>query len=90
MNKVIRKIMLIVLVIIILFLIIVITDCIRIKNSPINTKPIVTIGENISDTETIYYGIGYSIKYYKIENTFGNGADFRLFNVISIWSWEAQ
>lgn len=65
-------------------------DCIRLKNSGIGTKPFITI--NIKDYENgnEYTGLGYSIRYFYSENTFGSGVEIKLFNIIPIWYIEAQ
>lgn len=75
----------------IIFLIFVFGDCIRIKNvNTINTKPIITIFEKEDDNQVTYYGIGYSVQYYKNKNSMGSGAKILIFNLIPIWSYEAQ
>lgn len=87
MKKIVKYVLL---TIVIFFLLLCAIDCIRLKFSAHYTKPLITIGEKISKTEEIYYGIGYSIKYYKFPNSFGYGVDFKLFNTFSLWFYEAQ
>ena len=76
----------------------VVTDSIRLRNSKLGTKPIITISEESTEDKLTYIGIGYSITYYKnidkIEENamtlieqLGYGAEFRLFNRILIWAW---
>lgn len=88
-----RVIKILIIITIILFILVITVDCIRLNrlskkliNSP---KPIITIKcEEVKNRE-IYYGLGYSIKYYRIPNSMGYGATFKLFNLVKIWSWEA-
>lgn len=72
-------------------------DCIRLRYGA--EKPLITVGEEITDTRVTYYGPGYSISNYvnigeiwtedgiTYVEQLGYGAEFRLFNKILIWAW---
>lgn len=73
-------------------------DCLRLKNSKISTKPVITISKELAENKITYYGLGYYVQYYidivETENNGtilkearGYGAEFRLFNKILIWAW---
>lgn len=95
MNKIVKCILIIVAILIVCLAVFITIDSIRLKNSNIETKPIITISEKIENDNspfksTTYYGLGYSINYYSIENTFGSGVNFKLFNVLTLWGLEIQ
>lgn len=90
-----KKILITVIALLVLYAVFVTVDCIRLKNSATDTKPIITLSEPDYDRGTKYVGLGYSIAYYKdpyIDEN-GNicllpcGAEFRLFDKFLIWAW---
>ena len=94
MNKIIKPILIVIVVMITCWTILIAVDYIRFKNSATDIKPLITISKADDGMpyhdNTIYYGLGYSIQYYNIENTTAHGASFKLFNIIKVWGWEAQ
>lgn len=90
-----KKIFIILIAILALYAAYVIVDCIRLKNSKTDTKPLITISEPDYDNGTKYVGLGYSIAYYQDSyvdddgnaNIKGYGAEFRLFDSILVWAW---
>lgn len=90
-----KKIIIIIITILVLYIAYVTVDCIRLKNSKIDTKPLITISEPDYDNGTKYVSLGYSIAYYQDSyvdvdgNTKikGYGAEFRLFDSILVWAW---
>ena len=90
-----KKILIIVIALLVLYAAFVTVDCIRLKNSATDTKPIITLSEPDYDRGTKYMGMGYTIAYYKdpVIDENGNttyracGAEFRLFDRILIWAW---
>lgn len=89
MNKKVKNIIVAIIIVVVCFIILITFDCIRLKTASMNTKPIITISQK-EDDKLIYYGLGYSVEYYKVKNSMGSGATFKLFNIIPIWSFEAQ
>ena len=65
-------------------------DCTRLRYAKRGTQPFITI--NIKDYENgnKYTSLGYSVKYYKIDNTFGYGTEIKLFDAITLYKNEAQ
>lgn len=71
-------------------------DCIRLRVAETDTKPLITLSENITQTRTTYTGLGYTVSYYTdtfaaqsgciLWEEWGYGAEFRLFGVL-IWAW---
>ena len=90
-----KKILITVVVLILLYAAYVAIDCIRLENSSVGTKPIITLSEPEYDRGTKYVGLGYSIAYYidPYVDEDGNtvtkmcGAEFRLFDSILVWAW---
>lgn len=99
MNKIIKNILIIILSITLCIGSYITIDCIRLKNSKFNTKPIISIKEQRIDYENKsvikYTGIGYTIEYLnnieikeaEVIVSSGYGAEFRLFSKILIWAW---
>lgn len=65
------------------------TDCVRLRNTDSETKPIITVASEEDKSRSKYTGLGYSVMYYKDGNAAENvyGAEFRLFDSILIWAW---
>ncbi len=86
-NKIIG---IVVLFLLLSWMLLVAIDCIRIKNAKIGTQPFITI--NIKDYENgnKYTSLGYSVMYYKINNTAGYGTEIKLFDAITLYKIEAQ
>lgn len=86
-NKIIG---IVVLCLLLSWMLLVAIDCIRIKNAKIGTQPFITI--NIKDYENgnKYTSLGYSVMYYKINNTAGYGTEIKLFDAITLYKIEAQ
>lgn len=61
-------------------------DCIRLKNSPCGTKPMITTGSEVTDSMIQYNGIGYTIGYYTSSGEY-YGAEFRVFGRLLVWAW---
>ena len=98
MNKILKRILIVLGIVIICYISFVTVDCIRLKNSKRGTKTLITISEYETDSRTGYKGLGYTIEYYvdKDEqkegdmtyiNVYGYGAEFRLFDKIMVWAW---
>lgn len=103
MKKGIKALIVIVVTLLVCYVGLVVIDCIRLQIAKFDTKPLITISEELEcfDQQTHEYynkykGLGYSITYsYYIdetsaENNIGvdaNGAEFRLFDKIMIWAW---
>lgn len=98
MNKIITRIIIAILIIMACFIIFITVDCVRLRNSKMGTKPLITTNEIIGYKRVTYYGIGYYVQYYLNESdteninqniieTKGYGAEFRLLNKILIWAW---
>ncbi len=98
MNRRIKRIIIAAAVVVICFGCYVTVDCIRLRNAEMGTKPLITVSENVSDTRTTYYGLGYYVQYDTDAEesqegnmtyiaTAGYGAEFRLFHKILIWAW---
>ena len=79
-------------------------DSWRLKHAKKGTKPLITISTVEYETEyqrgTKYIGLGYAINYYESTRnvkymdsygylTLGGGAEFRLFDIIQMWSRDA-
>lgn len=72
-------------------------DCVRLRNGA-GLKPLITLSESVTEFDTIYTGLGYTICYYTdigdiceedgitYVEQLGSGAEFRLFGVL-IWAW---
>ena len=90
-----KKILITIIALLVLYAAFVTVDCIRLKNSATDTKPIITLSEPDYDRGTKYLGMGYTIAYYKDPGIDENGnttyracgAEFRLFDKILIWAW---
>lgn len=73
----------------------VMADCIRLKNTEAETKPLITVGSSETENRQYYTGLGYTVGYYtdKSEAADGTvteevyGAEFRLFGKIPVWAW---
>ena len=100
MSKILRNVLIAVLIVIILWLIFVLVDCIRLKNSPYYTYPLINLKQDVTKDDVTYTGLGYTIKYIQekeINYTPGSdvvatgigaeGAEFRLFGKILIWAY---
>lgn len=97
--KTIKLLLLTVLILAVVFAIFVAADCVRLNQSPRGTKPLITVGEEITENRVIYHGLGYSIHYYvdmsgttevdgaALAQQLGYGAEFRLFDKIMLWAW---
>ncbi len=97
-NK--KKLVLIILMVLVLICVSYITfDCVRLYNSPLGTKPIITIDTEQTENRLIHKGLGYSVRYYidREEKTeaematdveqYSYGAEFRFLNKILVWAW---
>lgn len=99
MKKVNKIIIITILTLIIIFVAYITFDCIRLRNSSLGTKPLITINEKITENRLVYTGLGYKIEYYlnsKKDEDFNNletieercyGVAFWLFDKIIIWGW---
>ena len=74
-----------------------VTDCIRLRYSPSDTKPLVTVLNYYEDGYVYYHGLGYCIKYsapkymgevngMQVYGEIGKSADFSWLGV-PIWGW---
>lgn len=61
-------------------------DCIRLRNSPCGTKPIITTGSEVSDRMIRYDGVGYTVGYYTSGGDY-YGAEFRVLGKFLAWAW---
>lgn len=97
MKKKVKIILLLVVVVILAYLIFVTIDVIRLRNSKLGTKPLITLSESVEDNNVVYTGFGYNIKYYvdktnEITNDTeyigicGYGVECRFLGVL-IWAW---
>ncbi len=90
-----KKVLIAIVTLLIMYFLFVTIDCIKLRNAPNGTKPIITISLAEYQNGNKYIGLGYSVKYYndRHEDTNGNivesgyGAEFRLFDKILIWAW---
>ena len=95
MNKLLKRIPIILEIIFIIYALFVTVDCVRLRNAKSGTKPLITLSIAEYENENKYTGLGYTIKYYidrqkddagnVIES--GSGAEFRLFDKILVWAW---
>lgn len=94
MNKYVKNIIITLLCLLIAWSIFVVIDFIRLKNASTNIQPLIVLNYKDYETNgrigTIYKGIGYTVDYYQIENTFGSGTNIKLFDLIPILRIEAQ
>lgn len=82
-------------IILAIYILFVTADCIRLRNTNGETKPIITVCLAEDENSSKYTGLGYSVIYYKdrqenidgsiVENVYG--AEFRLLDTILIWAW---
>lgn len=91
--------MIILTVLFLIFFTYVTVDCVRLYNSPLGTKPIITVETELTENRLIRKGLGYSVLYYvdTAEKTeaeviadaeqYGYGAEFRFLNKILVWAW---
>ena len=90
-----KKVLMVIGIILASYILFVAVDCIRLGNTSVETKPIITVSSSEDENRSKYTGLGYSVVYYndRQENTDGNiveniyGAEFRLFDTILIWAW---
>ena len=90
-----KKVWIAIAALLIMYFLFVTIDCIRLRNAPDVTKPLITVSLAEYENGNKYTGLGYSVKYYKSrqEDTNRNiieynyGAEFRLFDKILIWAW---
>lgn len=95
MNKILKKILVVVIIVLILWAIYITIDCIRLKNSEFNTHPLINLGESVDMESITYTGLGYTISYALNNDNFLEGepdtgindAEFKLFGLIPIWSY---
>ena len=100
MSKIWKNTLIAILIIVMLWIIFVLIDCIRLKNSPYYTYPIINLKQQVTKDDVTYTGLGYTIKYIQekdIQYTPGldissigigaQGAEFRLFGEILIWAY---
>ena len=100
MSRILRNMLIAILMVVILWLIFVLIDCIRLKNSPDYTYPLINLKQDVTKDDVTYIGLGYTIKYIQekdIQYTPGSdasltaigasGAEFRLFGKILIWAY---
>lgn len=87
-----KRICIIIVCIVLLYVLFVTVDCVRLRSSPMDTKPFVTL--KAVENENKYIGLGYSVRYYvdRIEDSdgvlfLGYGAEFKLLDKILVWSW---
>jgi len=93
-----KKVLITIGIIILCFTCYITIDCIKLRNSKIGTKPLITLDYNITKNGYRFTGLGYTIDYY-IDETItqeydvtlvginGYGAEFRLFGKILICAW---
>lgn len=97
MNKKVKIILIVLAIIALAYLVFVTIDVIRLRNSKLGTKPVVTISEKVEDNKVIYSGLGYNVKYYVNKTTdivndteyigiYGYGAECRFLGFL-IWAW---
>lgn len=82
----------IILILVLIYVLYVLVDSVRLRNSPTDTKPFITL--KAVENENKYIGLGYSVRYYvdRIEDSdgvlvLGYGAEFKLFDKILVWAW---
>lgn len=61
--KKIKKIIVWIVVVIAIYATLCIVECLRLKNSEMYTKPLITLSENTEHNHAKYYGLGYSVEY---------------------------
>lgn len=90
MKKNVKIIGIVVLCIILIWLLLVTVDCIRLKNAERGTHPFITV--NIKDYEdgNKYTSLGYSVKYYKLNNSSSYGTEIKLFDIITVYKEKSQ
>lgn len=94
MNK---KVFIIIGILLIIYIAFVTIDCIRLGDLPngsLNEQPLITISMRKYEDDlgygTEYIGLGYSIKYYRPNNSMGYKAEVNLFGIIPITGYEVQ
>lgn len=98
MNKVLKKVIIVLAVIIIVWLTFVTIDAIRLRNAKYYTYPLLTLKQDANLERVTYTGLGYTISY--IQNKTINytpglvaegigacGAEFRLFGKWLVWAY---
>lgn len=90
MKKGFKIIGILVLCLLLIWVLLIAVDCIRLKNAERGTHPFITINVKDYENGNEYTGLGYSVKYYRIDNTFGYGTEIKLFDNITLYKNEAQ
>jgi len=69
-------------------------DAIRLRTMKLGLEPLITLERIEEDTKLYYKGLGYSVTYHvETEQDYDliliaiNGAEFKLFDRILIWTW---
>lgn len=90
MKKNVKIIGILVLCIILIWILLVTVDCIRLKNAKRGTHPFITVNIKNYEYGYKYTSLGYSVKYYKINNSFSYCTEIMLFDIITVYKNEAQ
>ena len=92
-----KKVLIAVGILFFIYAIFVTVDCIRLGDLPNgspNKQPLITISMREYEDDlgygTEYIGLGYSIKYYKPNNSMGYKARVNLFGIIQVTGYEVQ
>lgn len=100
MKRVFKDILIALAIVTVAWILFVTIDCIRLRNSEYHTNPIINLKQEISEDETTYVGLGYTITYihekevthesgsdFWLVGTGACGAEFRLFGKVLIWAY---
>ena len=94
MKKKNKKIIVLVIMILVLWLIFIIFDCIRINNSEMQLKPLITIthikDEDVREYRDTYIGLGYSVTHYDDKGTPAYGTRVRMFYIFLLNRMNAE
>lgn len=74
-------------------------DCVRLNRSEVGTRPFITFAAELTESQVVYHGLGYSVRYYvspgditreedmEKVGQFGYGGEFRLLDSLLLWAW---
>lgn len=92
-----KKVLIVVGILLFIYVVFITVDCIRLGdllNGSLNKQPLITISvREYKDNHgygTEYIGLGYSVKYYKPNNSMGYKTEVNLFGIIPVNGYEVQ
>lgn len=92
-----KKVLIVVGILLLIYVVFITVDCIRLGdlvNGSLNKQPVITISKREYKDDygygTEYIGLGYSVKYYRPNNSMGYKAEVNLFGIIPVNGYEVQ